>query len=253
MSGPLNRLVNRALGQGQSRLRPLTPGLFEPTQGAAPIQETLNEVHVERVGTARRSTGKVDAASPESSVPPSREDVPYKLQPTARIEPVPLADKNTKTPEAAVGEVTTHVLLPGSNETQRSTPVNPAVETKTADAEGVAIKPDPIEPEFVFDAKPRAPANPNAPVQEHQTYQFVTKATERLEVVPILHSATAVPSKPNAPAAQVSTEPDIHIHIGRLEVRTSSAQPATRPQRQKPQKRASASPPLSEYLKDRGG
>ncbi len=249
MSGPLNRLVNRALGEVQSRLRPRAPSLFEPTHETAPQPAMVNEIETEQVAASPRKTGQ--PLSPPAPLP--RQQGQHETDTTAAPQQLmPVTEKHAVAPDKAPPEVRGHVKPPVSEETQRLPRPYLSVQKQPSDAEEKVPIPAPIEPDRALSAKPAAPPEPAASIREVQLRHTSTEEPHRRETRPFLPSASE-PAKLVAQSTQASAEPDIHIHIGRLEVRTAPAQPAARPQRQKSPKRASASPPLSDYLKDRGG
>jgi hypothetical protein len=245
----LARLAARAIG-GEATLAPRLPSLFEP----APHAPTLPTVDDGAAATARHATAPADDASPAAeplrpprALPPMQDDA---------LRQTPVAQPATRLPPPAAAPVsdrampvTAHAAPPAT-----PTPALPAV------ARHAAPRPAPAhaEPPAAAPVLPRqtriapsrieAASPPGGSLLPPPTPVFAAPrsapARDRSD-----HAATIRP-RPAAAANRTpaTSEPVVHVSIGRLEVRAAPAA-ATPPRRRVEPRPAS----LDDYLRQRGG
>ncbi|WP_299844398.1 hypothetical protein [uncultured Paracoccus sp.] len=221
MSGVLQRLVARATGAETPGLRPRLPGMFEGGAGALGFREIADEVVAPQVPEARQAesvpphTQFRPAAPAEHANPPAR---PAPLLPPTQAPSQP----PTVAAQSAVIEPTAIADRPPAVSFK---PAAPRVSTVTP-----TLAPDPMRP---------APL-PLLQVQppERLEHSITTRLVETMPARP--HSA------PHQPAdAAPEPEPEITIHIGRLDIRSEPPAPRSAP---RPSPQASL-PSLADYLR----
>lgn len=257
MTGPVNRLLSRAIGQGEGGLRPRMPGLFEPLPGTEGAPDAISDGLVETTApapphsnktppphetqrpTAMKAEGPVDA--PTS--PPLTQSVSDRSETTIRPSRAPL--QSVHVPTDPIRDTPQMTAAEPKNDPRPSAPSPPP---DMAEGRGTTTDGD-MPPKTPAAAGPPPPAS-----VEHRAMPIPEPAiSEPLAERPGLSRDAPTPARTAAqPAPPPAAEPDIHIHIGRLEVRTAAPAPANRAQRSRTPKRAAKGQSLSDYLKERG-
>jgi hypothetical protein len=272
VSGALDRLLASATGHHVGHLRPRQRSLFEP----GPTDSAVSEVWAERwaapAGAEHREPDRppppaeaesaggstpVHADAPARAVPPEQPfpSIQASSKPTA---PEPRAAKaataskaaelpSRATPFYAVPPPTRTAPATGTRKTNRAVAGDPrprrAMHAGTAapPADEVSARAPRIEPPPAL--APEAPSGRQPPPAKPAEPLFSDPRSARTNPAP------AMPPVRRPQPAQATAEPEIHIHIGRLEVRTPPAAPAPRPVRpERPRPKRS----LSDYLRERG-
>lgn len=259
MTGALDRLLTRAMGHGESRLRPRRPSLYEPMRGGDALQEVDAEFGTD-----------TERQVPAQPTPQPRDRDPVPKPPEVREDPFAAAARpGAPAPEALDPKREASVEATASQPRETAAPPRPlpnesvvtaSVEPRATDSrlpshletpDGKVLEtphigrsnPPPSEP-----ARPAQPAGPQSPRPRDPRPAPAPHDQARPMSPPAPPPAAhRHPPRPPAPA-----EPEIRIHIGRLEVRTASAAPTARAQRPTPPAPARRGRSLSEYLKDRG-
>ncbi|WP_157935884.1 hypothetical protein [Paracoccus zhejiangensis] len=221
MSGILQRLVGRATGAETPGLRPRLPGRFEGGAGELGFREVADEVVAPQIPDAKQAE-EVPAEGqgrPSAPAEPAASPIrPAPLLPPAHAPSQPrvaAAEPATAEPPAIAGHAPAAPLEAAE----------PRVSTVTP-----SLAPDPI----------RSAPPPLLPVQPH----------ERLEQAITTRLVEHTPAHPHSVPLQLTEaapEPEITIHIGRLDIRSDT--PAPRPASRAPQQ--PSLPSLADYL--RGG
>ncbi|WP_158892899.1 hypothetical protein [Amycolatopsis anabasis] len=251
--------VDRLLGRpGAPPIRPVVPSLFEPiTSAGAEPPLPMGTFTGSEPGPQRTDEPRpVDTTAGNGGEPPAPAPVP--APPIAVVRepiappPVPAESTGEKAPPTAVVHQVTGEPAPIPTAPQTPAPVRvpgerrvetvreivhhtapPAAAPATHPVSAVRV-PEPPEPAY-----PREPPPAPVPPASHP-------------VRPVAPGFPAVPPIPVAapvPLRREPSEPDVHITIGRVEVK--AAVEAERPKRRDPGKRPVLS--LDEYLRGRAG
>lgn len=255
--GVIQRLLSRATGTAAPGLRPRLPGRFETTAGAS---QGLAEQPSETVSQHPRAP---------VSEPTRNESVATSPQATAETPaPPPLADTARPAPGADAAEGATPVRREARRETGSTPQVEPVAPPAVAPP---AVVPPAVVAQAAAEVSPHKAEVPaphpapldavrNAPRSRVQRPSRRRRSPPepllgRADPVSPLAAAPTTPwpdplaGQPGTPAAPVppaaAAEPDIHIHIGRIELRADS--PETPKPKQPARERRIAS--LDDYLK----
>lgn len=243
------------MGQGESRLRPPTPGLFEPAPGVGAAPDTINEVVAETVAAAPPQPETRPAPNakghPAADVDQGSIDVPAPPVVSELELGVPEIEAHSGPTHLQYSESARHSDHPPparsipTPEPAQAEPFNPPETPKSSGR--VTYRSLPAEPPPSITLEPSPSADPNdKPSPKPPDAAPTPEQLNRIWETPRPVSATALTATP------ATAEPDIHIHIGRLEVRTASAAPSNRQLQSQPRKRANTGQSLSDYLKGRG-
>jgi hypothetical protein len=241
MSDVLVRLLGRATGEAQAGLRPRVPTLFERGFAETGFLESAAVVLADRpppepaveatAAPARQRDRAPDATeSPLPEVPPREPPADAALLRPARAAP--------RVPESASGRQAAPEAAPDARP-----PVPLIAEVPTRPAPVL-----PVPPPAATDgaAEPGSDTHAPGPPAQLLPAEPAKRVHERVVERMTGTRAGAQPAaavQPSAPAA----EPEISIHIGRLDIRADAPEPA--PRRGPPPTRSLLS--LSDYL--RGG
>ena len=261
MNAALDRLLARATGREASRLRPRQPSLFEPEPAGPGASETWAESWTAPDGAEPQQPGP-PPSQPEAETAteplPVRDDAPARLV-APELPPAPATPASAQPTLArrTEGEAVSSRLVPEPPRNTPATarraanaanegepPLRGAERVGTADPQAEPITPPPPRME------PRAPDAPSRRERPPRRPEPVLSHS-------ILNPAGPAPAAPAAarrprPAAAPVAEPEIRIHIGRLEVRATPAAPATGPVRPERPERSRPEKSLSDYLRKRG-
>lgn len=243
MSDFLDRMAARAIG-GDATLAPRLPSLFEPLQ-RAPIMPSLDE------GEApARPHDALAAAPPAHDIAnPPRSPVPARASiepPAAHVTPAPRAP--LPTPARAATERPRELLQPppAAASPARASAAEPAA-TPSVPARPTASL-SPLPPRQVRVAPARQEAARRAPVPGGALLPapspvFATTPAASASPGP----RRTVQAAAHAERAVATTEPVVHVSIGRLEVRAAPAAAAPPRRREGPRPGS-----LDDYLRQRG-
>ena len=245
MSDFLDRLASRAIGS-ETALVPRLPSLFEPSQ-KAPILPLGNE------GDAPSRGRDVPAATTATPVA-IQARLPQVASPAerSRARATPTDPPPASEPEQAVGAAQRHMLpSPALMVAPRSTPsVERPPVPSTAEHPDKTRQSPPVQPRQtrIAPAGP-APTQPSATGSLQPTPMPVF-AAPRAGPAPAPSGQAAArraPAVPVASATGASSEPVVHVSIGRLEVRAAAAT-GDGPRRRDGPRPSS----LDDYLRQRG-
>lgn len=248
MSDFLARLAARAIG-GEATLAPRLPSRFEPLPHA-PILPTVDD---DTAATARHATAPADDTPPAveplhppRTLPPMHDDA---LRPARAEQPM------TSVPSPTVASVPDRAIPATVRAASPATPpmtvsiATPARMPAPELAHAEPVMSPPVQPRQIRIAPPRVEAVsppsgsllPSAPVFASPRSE---PARDRSD-----HAATIRP-RPTAAANRTpaTSEPVVHVSIGRLEVRAAPA--AAAPARRRDEPRPAS---LDDYLRQRGG
>lgn len=259
MNGILDTLVLRERGQAGA-LAPRLPALFESTpvidelpmpveRSAVPAQAAAVPVAPQPQRTPASHAGPAEAPRPVTVSSP----LPSAPQPV-RITGTSAAPPAAPSPQPVTVHTVEARTLPVvrvERETLRELAARPAVPSRPRQQPGAvrqAVVPPALAPQAVQPVRTQAAPAPIAPVRPSIAARVVPAHSPQAErAQPVQPRQRAMPQPAAAPQPMVPLQaPDVHITIGRVEVRASSA-PA------RPARAASGPAPVSldQYLSQR--
>lgn len=219
MGGVLQRLAQRALG-AQPRVRPRLAGRYEG--GSEPIESHVEAIVPPRAMLSASPDQQTQPSAPRASeatpterlVPPARA-----LDETVPLDATPPARRQVNRKSGKVPQVSIPALVASSNPAMR--------EIGSRDVATVEIDAEPQTPvnrDLPFPARPK-PADEPFPDSS-------TRAQEGLllpELREVPGESARTPALPAFPPPDREPPPDVHISIGRIEVRADRPEPRRPP------------------------
>jgi len=239
VNGVLQRLVGRAMGEASGNLRPRLPSRFEASlhaTGWQDIHAAVPTASEPSAGLAPRAAQPALRPAPRASDSPPA-PLPQVVQQTAGAPMAPQPPKVPHThatsrsapPPVAAPAAAPPPLLPEAATAPALQGLQPPVDPPSPNERSAPGRtlPPPVAPTPLLSADPRP-----------HRIQVPDVALPRHQSAPV---AEGQPAAPGAP------EPEVVIHIGRLDIRTDRPKPAPTPRAVRP----SGMPSLADYL--RGG
>lgn len=271
MSSLLQRLAGVALGRPTATLHAIArlpyqappalmpaeagaPAALQPAGPAPAYDAPLPTVTPPRADALRppdRPTAPPATASAHAPTPPQARhhpiDTPTGAPEAARPQPTPTLHRQT--PDAAPAERVGIAIDPPAGPSARSAaawPAPVAERAATPPPEAASARPAPPaqQPGFRLET---SVARPTTALPTRLPNALLPQAPDSPRLRPTSPTALRPPARPQAAAA---AEPDIHVHIGRVEV-TAVHRPAEPPRRSPPSRPQPMS--LDEYLARREG
>lgn len=245
MSDFLDRLASRAIG-GETALVPRLSSLFEPLQNA-PVLPLGDEGEAPLLD---RDVLAVTSAAPAAvEVQPTHAAGPAER---SRARAMPAEPPLVSEPEPAAAPAQRHTLRsPALKLGQRNTPLGERLAALPTPSPAAATRPpSPVSPRQTRIAPARqapAPQSANGSLRPAPVSVFDTPRTRPATAPSGQTAARRAPAAPAGSESAASSEPVVHVSIGRLEVRAAAATGAV-PQRRDEPRPAS----LDDYLRQRG-